>query len=444
MSGLEIVLGIAALLIGLTGAWSPCGFSMVETIGPSGHSGGRPTTAAALTTFIPGALLGGVATFGALAWLGELVHGAGGRLAYGAAAAIAVAAAIAEARGVPIVPQIRRQLPEHWRHIMSMPLAAGLYGVLLGLGFTTFVLSFGVWALAGISFAVGDPTAGIVIGIAFGAGRAIPVLALAPICERPAGIRATEAMTQRPGLYLGARRGDAAALMATAVALTVAPAGAATNVIRDAADPTSAGTDLAFEKANGSSVLQRASGRRVDLPGTDPALGGPYVAVREGATIVLLNRRTLQELKRVTAPRADALAVSAKWLAYRTHGPRGDSLYVRRLSIQPEEPPPPVPPEPATGGVTSAAQAPIASAAQAPSGRIVVGRDRAVSQAASPGGLGRPSLDRGTLVFSRATRSGSSMLERNLANGRSRHLLFTRRWLLSAPSAIGGAGSATC
>ena len=31
---------------------------------------------------------------------------------------------------------------------MPLPLAAGLYGVLLGLGFTTFILTFAVWALA--------------------------------------------------------------------------------------------------------------------------------------------------------------------------------------------------------------------------------------------------------------------------------------------------------
>ena len=47
--------------------------------------------------------------------------------------------------------------PESWRRVMPVPLAAGLYGVLLGLGFTTFILSFAVWALAGISVALGDP-----------------------------------------------------------------------------------------------------------------------------------------------------------------------------------------------------------------------------------------------------------------------------------------------
>ena len=128
MSAVEIALVAASLLIGLTGAWSPCGFSMVETIGPTGHTGGRLTTWAALATFVPGALLGGIATFGALALLGELVHGEGGRIAYAvAAAAIALLAAALEVRGTRIVPQIRRQLPEHWRRVMPMPVAAALY-----------------------------------------------------------------------------------------------------------------------------------------------------------------------------------------------------------------------------------------------------------------------------------------------------------------------------
>ena len=62
---------------------------------------------------------------------------------------------------MPIVPQVRRQLPVRWRSSMPMPVAAAGYGVLLGLGFTTFVLSYGVWALMGIVLAVGDPLAGL-------------------------------------------------------------------------------------------------------------------------------------------------------------------------------------------------------------------------------------------------------------------------------------------
>ncbi len=174
MDPLLVALAVAGLLVGATGTWSPCGLSMIETIGPTGHEGGMPTTIAASATFAPFAVLGGAITFGVLALLGELIAGEGGTVAYVVAAAVALAAAVAEARGVPIVPQVRRQLPVGWRSSMPMPVAAAGYGVLLGLGFTTFVLSYGVWALMGIVLAVGDPLAGLVAGIAFGLGRARP------------------------------------------------------------------------------------------------------------------------------------------------------------------------------------------------------------------------------------------------------------------------------
>src|SRR5262249_28307367 len=137
MSAVEIALAAAALLIGAPGTFSPCGLSVIDTIGPTGHAGGPRITAAACAAFVPGALSGGVLTFAVLAAFGELLHGAGGRLAYAVAAGIALLAAILEVRGTRIVPQIRRQLPEHWRRVLPMPLAAALYGVLLGIRFTT-------------------------------------------------------------------------------------------------------------------------------------------------------------------------------------------------------------------------------------------------------------------------------------------------------------------
>ena len=152
---------------------------MVETLAPAGYAGRLRTTLVACATFTAGALVGGVITFGGLGLLGQWL-GAGGTGAAAVAAAVAIAAAIGEARGVRIVPQVRRQVPESWRRVMPVPLAAGLYGVLLGLGFTTFILTFAVWALAAVSVALGDPQLGAVLGLAFGAGRALPVILLAP------------------------------------------------------------------------------------------------------------------------------------------------------------------------------------------------------------------------------------------------------------------------
>jgi hypothetical protein len=214
-----IVAGFAA---GATGSWSPCGLSMIDTLAPHGYARRLRTSVVACLTFAVGALAGGALTFGGLALAGAAL-GAGGPAALGAAAVVAVAAAAAEARGLRIAPQIRRQVPEAWRRVLPVPLAAAAYGVLLGLGFTTFVLTFAVWALAGTSIAVGDPALGLAMGLAFGAGRALPVAALAPFAGTERGTAITAAMCERPSILLGLRRVDAAALAAVALALGVAP-----------------------------------------------------------------------------------------------------------------------------------------------------------------------------------------------------------------------------
>ena len=215
------VLAITALAAGVTGAWSPCGLSMVETLAPNGFARCVRTSLAACATFALGALAGGAITFGGLALAGAAL-GAGGAAAAGAAAVLAVAAAAAEARGLRIAPQIRRQVPEAWRRVLPVPLAAAGYGVLLGLGFTTFVLSFAVWALAAASVALGDPALGLAIGLAFGTGRALPVICLAPFAGTERGGAVTAAMCERPAILLGLRRLDAIALAACALALGLA------------------------------------------------------------------------------------------------------------------------------------------------------------------------------------------------------------------------------
>jgi hypothetical protein len=405
LSALELTVAAAALLIGLTGAWSPCGYSMVETIGPSGHCGGGRTTGVALATFTPGALLGGVVTYGSLAWLGGAIHGVD-RGAYLAAAAIAALTALAEARGTPIVPQIRRQLPEGWRRAMPMPLAAGLYGVLLGLGFTTFVLSFGVWALAGISFALGEPRIGIEAGLAFGAGRAIPVLALAPIAARPLGARAITAMAEHPSLYRGLRLGDAASLTAVAAVLALSgPVAVASTVQSKAADPGVSGPDLVFQRSDRTGILRRGGADTV-LPGSDPAIGGPYIAVRNGNEIDILDRTrpSIHVRDGIAAPGVDALAISREWLVYRAHSRRGDAI--EALNILDLRDPGPL---------------------------------RLLARARAPGQLSQPSLAGRTVVFARAQPQANAIVEWRLkpASGSTRTLLRSTRAALLNPSTDG-------
>ena len=406
MSGLELVLAFAALLIGATGTFSPCGFSAVETLGPRGHTGGRRTTIASCLTFFPGAVLGGALTFGALSALGELIHGAGGTFAYILAAAMAILAAVLEARGTRIVPQIRRQLPEHWRRVMPMPVAGALYGVLLGMGFTTFVLSFGVWALAGISLAVGDPAIGLAIGVAFGVGRAIPVVALAPLQGTRAGTRAMDLMATRPAAYIGMRRGDAVALALAALALTlsVGSAGAKSSAAQSAADPSATVDSLAFEKLGGQAVIRRA-GADATLPGSDPAVGGPFAAVLDAGTTHLLDRATLAPVTDIPTPNADALAVSQYWLVYRAKlSNGGDGIFARSI-------------------LTPASPGPLLT----------------VATIAPPAQLSPPSVDGSTLLYASARPRGSRVVQRVLGKRRRRVLVRSGRALLFNPAVKGRA-----
>ncbi len=401
MSPLELSLAAAALLVGLTGAWSPCGFSMVETIGLAGDDGRRWTTIAACAAFAPGAIVGGVLTFGLLSVLGDATHGAG-RLAYLLAAGIAVAAAAAEARGQRIAPQIRRQLPEAWRWRMPLPVAAGLYGILLGLGFTTFVLSFGVWALAGISVALGDPTAGVVVGVAFGIGRALPVVAVAPVVDRRFGVRCVELMAERPAIYRVIRLSDAAALGLVAIVLATATATAARTEVPNGADPSALDGALAFQRADRGAAL-RSGGRVYQLPGRDPALGGPFLAVISGGDrIDILSRFTRQPIASIGAPNAQAVAISRDWLAYLAVEGRRYLLRARRIEH-------PASPGPVKG----------------------------IASVSLPAQLGHPSLDGGSLFYAVSKPRRNSIKRRSLRSGKGGTVLRSRAVALLNPSALG-------
>ncbi len=383
LSGLAVCAALTALVAGITGAWSPCGFSMVETIGSALGDVRRAVTIAASVTFALGTLIGGAVTFGGLAALGSLAgHGFTG-LREGLGAALALAAAIADWRGVKIAPQIRRQVPERWRWTLPLPLACALYGVLLGLGFTTFVLAFAVWALAGISFASGDVLLGVLVGVAFGAGRALPVLWMAPGLRRGHGAARLDEMAAEPRLWLGLRRLDALGLGLCALALGGASASAAT--IAGASDPSTAGGALAWQTQGGGGLLSLDGAPARALPGTHPALGGSTIAWAGPATITVADARTLQPRLTLAASGVNALAVSDGWLVYRDT----DATGAERL---------------------------IAVSLTAPSSKRYLAGSRLAGQ------IGRPSLDGANAAFTVDTPRRSAIELIDLTSGKRRTL----------------------
>ena len=290
---------------------------------------------------------------------------------------------------------------------MPMPVAAGLYGVLLGLGFTTFVLTFGVFALAGIVVAVGEPAVGVAVGLAFAVGRALPITLVAPVADRPTGIRVTEAMAGRPAIYRGFRVGDGLALLGAAVALAVtAPATASKVEAQPAADPAPAGDALAFERPDGSAFLHR-DGHETALPGHDPAAGQGRVAVVLNGEILVLSATSLEVIGRVPAPDADAVAISGRWVAWRARANGRDLLRARNVA-DPTDP----------------------------------GPEQSLGRAGGAAQLGRPSIDGNRLVYARATRHENRIIKRLLGAKRKKRAKTTLMRSvvegLSNPSISGG------
>jgi hypothetical protein len=308
---------------------------------------------------------------------------------------VAGAAAIAEATGTRIAPQIRRQVPEHWRRVLPLPLAAAGYGVLLGLGFTTFVLTFAVWALAGVALAVGDVGTGVLVGLAFAVGRSLPVVVLAPFAERPLGLRATELMAERPAILRGFRAADALALALCALALTAESASAATKAWVDrATDPSVAGTDLAWQSGAAGILVVGGQWRQV---GPQAAVGGRLAAwVEPGPPrrIVVVDRASGALVRQIAVgDDASDVAVSDTEVAFL----QGTSIVAVRLA----------------DGAT----------------RTIAG--------GAAGTLGRPALDGSRVVFHQATRRRSRLVQVDLATNVRTILRTATRRQLTNPSLLG-------
>lgn len=378
-----IALAIAAFVAGVTGSWSPCGFSMLVSLAPRGPGRReRAKSVAGVAAFAPGALAGGIVTFGGLALLGRLVHTGGSEALLGLAAGLAALAALGEAGAVRVRPQVRRQVPESWRRVLPLPVAAFGYGVLLGLGWTTYVLTLAVWALFAASFALGDPGIGLAAGLAFGVGRALPVVLVAPVFDRPAGLRVAAAMAERPGVLRGLRALDGAALAACAAVLvpTAAARARAVDVAAPAFDPSAGTSDVVWQSSATRWTLVRG-GKRRSFHGRDATVGGDRIAERVGGKVVLLDRATLRLVAAFHPAGAGKLAVSHSWLVWRVITRRGDRLWTVSLT-QPGA------------------------------------RPRRVSAVAAPAQLSRPALAGNRLVYSVAGRHGSSLRTVNLRTGR--------------------------
>ena len=333
-------------------------------------------------SFVLGLAIGAAVTFGVLGLVGSVLSP--GRWFLILAAVIAGAAVLADLAGLRVRPQLRFQVPEPWRRTMPLPQALFLYGLLLGTGLTTFVPAAVAWALLPLSVAVGFPGA-VLVGLSFAAGRALSVLAVrdeTELAERPHGLRVLRVL----------------AAVSLALALAAGEARAA-QVASPAGDPSIAGTDLVWQQPGVGGFLSR-DGQVAQLPGTDPAVGGGFIAWRAGNQVTIAVLATLQIMLQQTIPGVEKLAVSNPWVVYRVRLPEG-SEQLRAFSLI----------DPATTKV--------------------------LTQAQVPGRLGRPSLSGSTVVYHVAGPGGSGLYSFDLGSGKRRLLRTSRRDQLLNPSRLG-------
>jgi hypothetical protein len=278
-----------------------------------------------------------------------------------------------------------------------------VYGILLGLGFTTFVLAFAVWALAAVSLCAGSPGLGLLIGVAFGLGRVLPVLLMAPTLQKGRGARRLDGMAAEPRLWLGLRRLDALGL--GLCALFLGGTAATASVLPAATDPSAVDGQLVWQQIGGSGMLRLPSGHTGALPGGYPALGQSSIAWQAGGQITVADRTSMAVKATFPVAPTNALAISDSWLVYRAQLAAGIEQLV--------------------GLSTLAPATPINVTGPRPAGEI-----------------GRPALLGSTVAFTVNTPQRNTIATMNLATGARRVLRSSNAGhALLSPSLLGRLGS---
>jgi hypothetical protein len=126
------------------------------------------TAAGAATSALVGSILGvlGAVVLPSQGWLA-------GYLVLGAVAALAIARELV-GPSIP-VPQLRRQTPGIWAKTHGSTASAILWGLDLGLIFTTWFTFSGAWFVVALAVASGQAAFGAIVVLAYWLGRALSV-----------------------------------------------------------------------------------------------------------------------------------------------------------------------------------------------------------------------------------------------------------------------------
>ena len=187
-----VVLFAVATVAALRGLWSPCGLSMLSSLNPvSERSRGNRFWLTA-GWYVVGAALGGTVLGGgcALVAVGVQHVGAPAAAMWAIVMCAAAIAALSDARvGGWSLPMHPRQVDERWLTKYRRWIYASGYGVQIGTGFATYIMTAGVYLTAVVAAAAGDPPAALLAGVLFGVVRGLGI-AVAAAARDPDTLRA--------------------------------------------------------------------------------------------------------------------------------------------------------------------------------------------------------------------------------------------------------------
>jgi MFS family permease len=187
------VLALAvATVAAVRGAWSPCGLSVLSSLNPASERARGHRFSATVAWYVAGAVVGGALLGGGCAVVaaavGLLDPPASWTWTVVLAAAVVAVASDSRAVGFSLADH-PRQVDERWLVTYRRWIYAGGYGLQIGAGFATYIMTAALYLMVALAVLSGSAVTAFWVGIAFGAVRGLTLLVVAP-ARNPERLRA--------------------------------------------------------------------------------------------------------------------------------------------------------------------------------------------------------------------------------------------------------------
>lgn len=168
-----------AIVAALRGMWSPCGLSMLSAVNPLAEAARGHRFAATAAWYVVGAAAGGAALGGVCAAVavgyGRLSISVSATAMAAMGAALIALAADTGVAGLRL-PTIPRQVDSRWLTAYRRWVYASGFGVQIGAGVATYVMTSAVYLTAVLAVLTASPTEAFLVGLSFGTVRGLTIV----------------------------------------------------------------------------------------------------------------------------------------------------------------------------------------------------------------------------------------------------------------------------